>query len=319
MEAGGTGRAWLGVEIRHLAALVAVRDEGSFNAAAARLGYVQSAVSQQIAQLERIVGSRLIERSRGRHAVRFTPAGELLLEHAERISSQLRAARADLASAATGDQRLTVGAFGSVASRVLPRMLSALRSQQCPPAVHTHESLTDRDLFPLVERGELDLAFAELPLLPGPFEAIPLLADPIVLLVQADMPLALAKVAPSLSEIARLPLIALAGWRTLSRIENDLTSAGTPVQFVSSAASNAGVHAFVAAGLGAALLPRLAVDRQAPGVVAIELDALLPNRQLALFWHRERRVSEAFARFTGTARLVCSQLLRAQDQLPAAA
>ena len=62
---------WLGLEFRHLAALQAVADEGSFNGAARRLGYTQSAISQQIASLERIVGLRVVERVHGKKRSAF--------------------------------------------------------------------------------------------------------------------------------------------------------------------------------------------------------------------------------------------------------
>ena len=76
---------WLGVELRHLAALEAVVEEGSFGRAARRLGYTQSAVSQQIAQLEKVVGAKLLERPGGPRAVSPTDAGRLLLRHADAI------------------------------------------------------------------------------------------------------------------------------------------------------------------------------------------------------------------------------------------
>ena len=87
---------WLGVEFRHLAALAAIAEEGTFRAAADRLGYVQSSVSQQIAVLERALGTRLIERSRGSHPIALTHAGRVLLEHFEQILRQLAAAWADV-------------------------------------------------------------------------------------------------------------------------------------------------------------------------------------------------------------------------------
>src|SRR5213080_4624492 len=106
---------WLGIELRHLIALEAVSREGSFGRAATSLGYTQSAVSQQIATLERIVGERLLERPGGPRAVSLTEAGELLLRHAEAIVARLDAARADMASLRAGETGvLRVGTYQSV-------------------------------------------------------------------------------------------------------------------------------------------------------------------------------------------------------------
>src|SRR5437763_8454374 len=94
---------WLGVELRHLIALEAVAREGSFGRAATSLGYTQSAISQQIATLERSVGERLLERPGGPRAVTLTEAGAPLLRHAEAIVARLEAARADMASLRAGE------------------------------------------------------------------------------------------------------------------------------------------------------------------------------------------------------------------------
>ncbi len=108
---------------RHLAALQAVARKGSFGGAAVALGYSQSAVSQQIAALERIVGERLVERPGGPRPVSLTDAGNSL-GHAEGIVARLEAAQADLAAYSEGSAgTLRVGTYQSVGARVLPRVM----------------------------------------------------------------------------------------------------------------------------------------------------------------------------------------------------
>src|SRR3954453_23359308 len=92
-----------GVEVRHLTALDAVARTRSFSQAAAELGYAQSAVSQQIATLERAVGHKLVERPGGPRPVSMTEAGELVLRHANHITARLGAVRADLDALAAGE------------------------------------------------------------------------------------------------------------------------------------------------------------------------------------------------------------------------
>lgn len=79
-------------------ALRAVAQEGSFRRAALRLGYVQSAISHQIAALESLTGKRLIDRSRGTRPIALTTAGVILLAHADAVIDRVRSAQAELAA-----------------------------------------------------------------------------------------------------------------------------------------------------------------------------------------------------------------------------
>ena len=116
---------WTGVELRHLIALEAVARETSFGRAAASLGYTQSAISQQIATLERIVGEKLVERPGGPRKVSLTEAGEVLLRHAEAIVSRLSAAQADMDALGSGlAGTLRVGVYQSVGEHILPALMT---------------------------------------------------------------------------------------------------------------------------------------------------------------------------------------------------
>src|SRR5437867_3522954 len=116
--------SWLGVELRHFLALEAVSREGTFGKAAGALGYTQSAVSQQIAALERIVGQRLVERPGGPKPVSLTEAGDVLLRHSHAIMARLSAAQADIAALADGTfGTLCIGTMQSVGARVLPTLI----------------------------------------------------------------------------------------------------------------------------------------------------------------------------------------------------
>ena len=72
-----SANVWPGLELRHLVALHTVAEAGTFGRAAEALGYTQSAMSQQIASLESLVGQRLVERSRGQPSVELTEAGRI--------------------------------------------------------------------------------------------------------------------------------------------------------------------------------------------------------------------------------------------------
>ena len=282
-----------GVEIRHLTALAAVAEEGSFRRAASRLGYVQSAISEQIAALERIVGQQLVVRSRGAGSVELTDAGELLLAHANAILARVKAAEADLGALADGSAgSLRLGIYQSVGARVVPRLLPRYARDWPNVRVLPQESPTDAGLFELVERGELELSFADLPLHPGPFDSVELMDDPYVLVVPASSPLAQSGPA-GLDEIAELPLIGHWTCRVLPRVEAELRAQGVEPNFVFRSDIIGTVQALVGAGVGNAIVPRLAVDFADEQVSVVEL---APTCRCSRAWSPSSGTATATAR-----------------------
>jgi len=297
---------WLGIELRHLAALEAVAREGSFRRAAASLGYVQSAISQQIAALERAVGQRLVERSRGGGTVELTEAGELVLQHADAILARLQAAQADVAALATGAAGvLRVGITQSVGVRILPSLMRRFTPAWPDVRLRPTEASADLALYEGVERGDLDVAFVELPTPAGPFEAVELLSDPFVVVVRRDSPLARGPFA--VADLANVPLVGHTDCRGLARVEAQLRARGVEPEFAFRSDVNATIQALVGAGVGAAILPVLAVDAADPLTTTRELPGI-PPRVLALVRHRDRYHSPAAQAFVEAAQAVCAEL-----------
>ena len=297
--------SWLGVELRHFLALEAVAREGSFGKAANALGYTQSAVSQQIAALERIVGHRLVDRPGGPKPVSLTDAGRLLLTHADAIAARVAAAQADLTALAEGQAgSLRVGVYQSVGQRILPELMRRFLDAWPQVNVSLTESADDEELLGLIERGELDLTFADLPLTDGPFDSIELMRDPYVLVVPTDSPLAERDAPPTLREIAELDLIGHKHCRALKQVE---TSFRRPLRFVFLSDHNQTVQAMVTTGLGNALVPQLTVDPEDETTTLLELPKL-PPRRISIAWHRDRYRAPAAQAFAETAHAVCAEL-----------
>src|SRR6476661_2901775 len=285
---------WLGIELRHLAALEAVAREGSFRRAATSLGYVQSAISQQIAALERAVGQRLVERSRGGVRVELTEAGELVLQHADAILARLKAAQADVAALAAGQSgALRVGITQSVGVRILPALMRRYAVDWPDVTLRPVEAAADLPLYDAVERGDVDLSFVELPLPPGPFEAFELMSDPYVLVVRRDAPTS------SLADLAETPLIGHTECRGLARVEAQLRARGIEPEFAFRSDVNATIQALVGARLGAGGERALLV---AVGVVAgaAVLAAVLAGRLVM----QDRALAESTAQLAPADRVV---------------
>jgi len=267
----------------------------SFAKAAAQLGYSQPAISQQIAGLERIVGTRLFERGSGPKPVKLTAAGELLLRHVEVVQARLAAAQADLEALVAGESgTLRIGTFQSVAARVLPPLVQQFASEWPDVDIRLTERDDDTDLLALVERGELDLAFVMLPLPEGPFDAVEVVSDDYVLISRPDAALA------SVADLAGVPLIGFRQCRSHGLLEDALRALGIEPNVVFRSDDNGTVQSFVATGMGVAVMPRLAVDVADPRVNVVPLPELEPRR-IGLAWHRDRWRPQALDAFVGLA------------------
>ncbi|MFE0424675.1 LysR family transcriptional regulator [Streptomyces sp. NPDC058953] len=261
--------------------LCAVVAGGSVTAAAARLGYTPSAVSQQVAALERQTGTVLLERvGRG---VRPTAAGRLLAEHAVLIGRQIAEAEtalADLRAGRTG--RLVVRYAAGCGAPLIAPALARLRAAH--PEVRIEVGPVDGDdALAAVGRGLVDLAVvADAPGLPGPAGGVPegvrlvhLLDDPYRAVLPAGHPLAARRVV-DLADLAREPWIVSEA--PAPRRPSAVTAAAPDV--VVGGEDHATVQSLVAAGLGVALAPALSLGARHPGIAVRRVRGPEPVRPL---------------------------------------
>jgi len=303
---------WRSIELKHLRALRAVAETGTFWAASEQLNASLSTVSDHVSALETLVGVRLIERSRGRRIVQLTEAGRVLLGHAEAIESRLRAAEADLRAYAAGvSGSLRIGIYQSVANKVLPEVMRRFKERWPDVDVQVTEAAHDNELVDAVERGDLDVSFAIQPIGEGPFELRELMQDPYVVLTAANSPLARRR--PAASDLDGLPMVGHQRGKQQDRAEEFLLGRGVRPRVVFRSNDNGTVQAMVAAGLGFALAPLLAVDETDARIRLLQLAEPVPPRVLIIVWHRDRYRAPASAAFVETAVSVAARIERAHD------
>jgi molybdate transport repressor ModE-like protein len=289
---------WPAVEFRHLAALSAVAREGSFRAAADDLGYVQSAVSEQIAALETSIGTSVIERRRGAAPAALTEAGELLLRHFEQIIDILATADAELDALREGRRgRLRIGVYESVAVRILPSVLRDLMGTLPDVKVELVASSNGDGLADLVACGHLDAAFGNLPRPAWSFASRELMSDPHVLMAPAEWALTSGGRAPTAAQLRTLTMIGPASGKRAQLAEAQLRARGVTPRYAFAAEGNSALQALVGAGMGAAVVPRLSVDAADERIALLDLSSFVSPRPISLFWPQDR-VHPALETFT---------------------
>jgi DNA-binding transcriptional LysR family regulator len=277
------------VELRDLRALVAVMRSGSFTAAAAELGYTQSAVSQQVAALEQEVGHKLLQR----RPVRATAAGLRLAEHASRILLRVDVARSELARLHDAAEVVRLDACPLAAPTVLADALVQIR--RLTPSLQVRVRWTDTaSALVGLAAGRVDVAMvdgitpADNPLAltePGLVSAAALVEEPLVVALSEGHPLAV-RAWLDLSMLVDAPWVVppqLPRGTPVSIAEGPLVCDGTDLVAALS---------LVAAGLGAVLLPA-STSVLLGGVVTVPLrDPPLVHRTEVLTLRSPPRVVE---------------------------
>ncbi|NCT84967.1 MAG: LysR family transcriptional regulator [Comamonadaceae bacterium] len=278
-----------GLDLDQLRAFVTVAARQSFRAAADELHLSAPALSRRIERLEERVGARLLERTS--RSVKLSAVGEAFLDRVRDVLEDLDAAVLGVHELASGHQgRLTVAAVPTAASGFVPQALG--RWLQDYPQVTLRlldGSLQDTTLSVLGGQADLGIGFADAQV--AGLQYAPLGRDPYVLAVPADHAWA-AQTQVELAELQRVALVGLAaGSGNRQLLDAQLKARGLALPPRHEAAHLQAVLALVSAGLGAALVPRLAVHRAPPGVRALALAGEPLSRDMAVFWSASRRLT----------------------------
>ena len=297
-------------ELRHLAAMAAVADEGSFGRAAARLGYSQSTISQQIAALEKAVGGAVFDRPGGPKPVRLTPLGALVLAHGHDLLAKAAAMAAALDRFKAGDGRVDIGTFQSISNVILPPVVRRLREEHPGCDIRLFEEETGQP-----QVSDLDLLFFD-GRVDGDVQHLKLLDDPYLLVARPgafpDGPVPLAR-------LDGAPMVAHPPICDQARVEQVLARGGIRPDIVFRTVGNEAVLSMVRAGMGTALLPRLAIishDTPADKTLSIHrIQPPLPPREIFLLWEKGRTHSPLAARAIEVAVNVAAKITEDKRQL----
>ena len=271
------------LNLGRLKVLSEVVSRGSFSAAAEALSYTQSAVSQAIARLEAETGATLVVRDR--RGVRPTAAGTTLVEHAEGIFAAVEAAEADLAAVlGVRSGRLRVASFPSAGATLMPLAVAAFRTRH-PDISLTLAEGEPEEIAPRLRAGEFDLALLfEFPGVrerPGTgLRTVTLLEDPMHVALPADHPLA-DKPALTLGDLSEQDWVQTSASSPCARhVVRSCLAAGFEPHVTFESDDYETVQGLVAAGVGVALIPRLALTRVHQGIVVRELAPRSPARKV---------------------------------------
>jgi DNA-binding transcriptional LysR family regulator len=267
------------LDVRRLRILREVAAQGSFSAAAETLAFTQPAISRQIATLEAEAGTRLVDRTA--RGVRLTPAGELLVEHAEAILGRLAAAESQLEALAEVDAgRLRLGTFPTASATLTPLAIAAFAQEYPGVDLRLFEGRSP-EMLPLVAAGDLDLAVVPDtdPDPPADVELEFLMDDPFYLALAREHPLADA------GELRMEDLREetwIEGRLCMEGLRNAANAAGFEPRVAFDSSEWLGKQGLVAAGVGVALIPGLGLGAVRDDIVLRELGPGGPSRRVLI-------------------------------------